>query len=77
MLTKVKMLSAVMILSAAVATPAFAHSAKHSGAHDQSNFHGAYDHAVSVPEVSPEYFGAPERDPSRVGGFDTSRNPGG
>lgn len=74
MLTKMKTLSAVMILTAAVAAPSFAHSAKHGTANDKTNFRGAYNQVVSVPD--PQAVGFAERDPSRVGGFDTSRNPG-
>jgi hypothetical protein len=85
MITKVKTLSAVMILSAAIATPAFAHAAKHSRAYDVTNFRGAYNQLVtpsySVPDsqgvVNTENFGFSGRDPSRTGGWDPSLNPSG
>lgn len=75
-MTKVKTLSAVMLLSAAVATPAFAHSAKHH-AYNQTNFRGAYNQVVVPGAVNTENFGFSGRDPSRVGGWDPSLNPSG
>jgi hypothetical protein len=78
MLTNVKTLSDVMLLSAAPATPAFAHAAKHSHA---TNFRGAYNQVMtpssSQGAVNLENFGFSGRDPSRVGGWDPSLNPSG
>lgn len=75
MLTNLKTLSTVMLLSAALATPAFAHATKHSHA---TNFRGAYNQ-VMTPSSSQDLgdLGPRGRDPSRVGGFDPSFNPGG
>lgn len=73
-MTNVKTLSAVLILSAAIATPAFAHTKHHSRL---SDYRGAYNQ-LSIPtiqgEVGTRDFG---RDPSRVGGFDPSLHPSG
>lgn len=71
-MTKLKTLSAVMRLSLTFVTPAYAHSAKHAHAYDQTNFRGAYNQVVA-PSYSVENFGFAERDPSRVGGLDTTR----
>ena len=60
MTSKMKTLSAVMLLSAAVATPAFAHSAKHSHAYDQTKFRRAYNQLV-VPYSAPEPVGGGSR----------------
>lgn len=73
MMTKMKTLSAVMILSAAVATPAFAHSAKHGHVGNHTNFRGTYNQFV-VPYSVPETEGA--RDWSPVGGGNTWLHPG-
>lgn len=81
MITKLKTLSAVMILSAAVATPAFAHATKHGRAYDATNLRRAYNQVVvpsnAIPQgqVNLENFGVSGRDPSRVGGWDPSLNP--
>jgi hypothetical protein len=55
-MTKMKMLGAVIILSAAVATPVFAQDAgvvgpgsHHGRAHDQSNYRGAYNQLNGAP----------------------------
>jgi hypothetical protein len=82
-MTKMKALSAVMILSAAIATPAFAQPTHHGRAYDQ--FRGSYNQmtgpAYAVPssqfERNIENFGFSGRDPSRVGGEDPSLNPSG
>jgi hypothetical protein len=82
-MTKMKTLSAVMILSAAVATPVFAQPIHHSRAYDQ--FRGSYNQlngpVYAVPstqdERNIENFGFSGRDPSRVGGEDPSLNPSG
>jgi hypothetical protein len=47
-MTKFKILSAIVILSAAIAAPVFAHEesvprARHAQVYDQSNFRGAYN----------------------------------
>lgn len=84
-MTRMKTLTVLMLLSAAVATPAFANSRIH---HYQS-FRGAYDQVepsyaapyYAVPssraERNIENFGFSGRDPSRVGGWDPSLNPSG
>jgi hypothetical protein len=83
-MTKLKTLSAVIIVSAAIATPAFAQgSSHHSRANDQ--FRGSYNQlngsAYAVPQTQDrqdiENFGFSGRDPSRVGGEDPSLNPSG
>ena len=78
MLTNVKTLSTVMLLSAALATPAFAHATKHGHA---TNFRGAYNQVMtpsdSQGQVNLESFGFSGRDPSRVGGWDPSLHPSG
>jgi hypothetical protein len=80
-MTNLKALSAVIILSAAVATPVFA---KEHG-HALERYRGAYNQvsepAFAVPasraERNIENFGFSGRDPSRVGGWDPSLNPSG
>lgn len=80
MLTNVKTLSTVMLLSAALATPAFAHTTNHR-AYGLKNFRGSYNQVImpsaSQGAASHENFGFGGRDPSRVGGFDPSLNPSG
>lgn len=79
-MTKMKALSAVIILSAAVATPAFAQPTHHA-----RNFRGAYNQlnepSYAIPQTrderSIENFGFSGRDPSRVGGEDPSLRPSG
>jgi hypothetical protein len=77
--TNVKTLSTVMLLSAALATPSFAHATKHGRASALTNFRGSYNQVIapSAPQVSLPSFGFDERDPSRVGGIDPSRHPAG
>ena len=78
-MTKIKTLTAVMILSTAVATPVFAKGSVH---HDQS-FRGAYNQmsepsfavAPTRAERNIQNFGFSGRDPSRVGGWDPNLNP--
>jgi hypothetical protein len=78
---KMKALSAVIILSAAVATPVFAK--EHGRAYDR--YRGAYNQlsgpSYAIPETQAgrniEDFGFSGRDPSIPGGWDTSLNPGG
>jgi hypothetical protein len=78
-MTKLKTLSAVVILSAAVATPVFAHSTHHI-----RHFRGAYNQMIgpshyAVPssqgERNIEDFGFSGRDRSRPGGWDPNLNP--
>ena len=83
-MTKMKTLSAVLILSAAVATPVFAQDASvvaphPARAHDR-NYRGTYNQvngpAYDVTPVTRDGAGAREvRDPSRPGGADPSFNP--
>jgi hypothetical protein len=80
-MTNIKTLSAVIILSAAVATPVFAR--EHSRALDR--YRGAYNQMSGPTYVVPdsqagrniENFGFSGRDPSRVGGWDPSLHPSG
>jgi hypothetical protein len=88
-MTKLKILSAIVILSAAVATPVFARDAIGSGrarVYDQSNYRGAYNQPnqtfyaqplTNEERVNVEDFGFSGRDPSRVGGEDPYLHPGG
>ena len=78
---RVRALGALIILSAAVATSAFAK--EHGRAHDR--FRSAHNQ-LSLPsyvipdpqaERNIENFGFSGRDPSRVGGWDPSLNPSG
>ncbi|SHN68991.1 hypothetical protein [Bradyrhizobium erythrophlei] len=78
-MTKTKTISAAVILSVAVAAPAFA------ATHHVKNFRSAYDQmtdqSFAVPSSQAERniqnFGFSGRDPSRVGGWDPSLNPSG
>jgi hypothetical protein len=77
-MTKIKTISVAMILSIAVAAPAFA------ATHHVKNFRGAYNQMTddfAVPSTRAERniqnFGFSGRDPSRVGGWDPSLNPSG
>ena len=78
-MTKMKTL-AVLILSAAVATPVFAQEASvvaphRARAHDR-NYRGTYNQVNGASYVTRDSLGAREaRDPSRVGGEDPSFNP--
>jgi hypothetical protein len=82
-MTKMKTLSAVIILSAAVATPVFAQSTHHGRALDR--YRGAYNQLngpfYSTPrtqdERNIENFGFSGRDRSWVGGVDPSLRPSG
>lgn len=84
-MTKLKALGALIILSAAVATPAFAQPAHHGRAYDRSNYRGAYNQLNGPSYAAPqtefgrnrENFGFSGRDLSRVGGEDPSLNPSG
>jgi hypothetical protein len=77
-MTKIKTLTAMIILSTAVATPVFA---KGMNYHSQS-FRGAYNQ-VTAPSLTTEEgrnledFGFSGRDSSRVGGEDPSLRPSG
>jgi hypothetical protein len=86
---KLKILSAVVILSTAIAAPVFAQDAglsrpHHARVYDQLNFRGAYNQSNGAFYARPltneerrnlEDFGFSGRDPSRVGGEDPSLNP--
>ena len=90
-MTRLKTLSAVAVLSAAIASPVFAQHARvngprhHGMAYDQQNFRGAYNqlnepfHAAppTEEERNLENFGFSGRDPSRVGGESPSLKPPG
>jgi hypothetical protein len=86
-MTKMKTLSVVLILSAAIATPVFAQDAdvvapSHARAHDR-NYRGSYNQVNGSSYATPrtrdgsnvENFGFSARDPSRVGGQDPDLNP--
>lgn len=76
-MNNLKTLSAALILSAAIATPAFAHTKHHSRS---SDFRGAYNQLDSdsvQAQRNLEDFGFSGKDSSRVGGWDPSLNPGG
>ena len=78
-MTKIKTLTAVMILSTAVATPVFAKVRTY----DNQTFRGAYNQmtdpsfavAPTRAERNIQNFGFSGRDPSRVGGWDPNLNP--
>jgi hypothetical protein len=88
-MTKMKTLSAVLILSAAVAAPVFAQDAgargpgSRSGLQSQHGPRGAYNQLNGSSYVIPrtgsgrntENFGSIERDPSIPGGEDTTLRP--
>ena len=90
-MTNVKALSAVIILSAAVATPVFAQDAgvretgSRYGLAQQPSARGAYNQLngpsyAATPtrgHWNPENSGNPERDPLITGGYDTTRRPSG
>jgi hypothetical protein len=79
-MTKFKTLSAIFILSTAIATPVFAQDAsvprpRHARVYDQSN-HTFYAQPLTNEERrNIEDFGFSGRDPSRVGGEDPSLHP--
>jgi hypothetical protein len=80
-MTNLKALGAVLLLSAVVATPAFAK--EHSRAYDR--YRGAYNQmnepTFAMPQTQSgrnfEDFGFTGKDPSRVGGEDPSLKPSG
>ena len=83
-MTKLKILSAIAILSAAIATPVFAES--NYRVPDDQNFRGAYNQSSALFYALPltneeranvEDVGHSGRDPSRVGGEDPYLQPGG
>jgi hypothetical protein len=82
-MTNMKALSAVVILSAAIATPVFAQGPHHGRVHDQ--FRGAYNQVNGPVYAAPdaqerrniEDFGFSGRDRSFPGGEDPSLNPSG
>jgi hypothetical protein len=83
-MSKFKILSAIVILSTAIAAPVFANS-NHRVLDDQ-NFRGAYNQSgasfyaqplTNEERVNVENFGRSGRDPSKVGGEDPYLHPGG
>jgi hypothetical protein len=86
---QMRMLSALIILSAAVATPVLAQQAGKrgpgglDGLDSQSGLRGAYNQSNGPPYAAtptrghwnPENSGNNERDPSITGGYDTARRP--
>src|ERR1700751_1022509 len=82
-MTKMKTLSAAIILSAAVAAPVFAQPTHHGRTYDR--YRGAYNQVngpfYAIPQTQDgrniENFGFSGRDPSRVGGEDPSLKPSG
>jgi hypothetical protein len=83
MMTKMKTLSAVMILSTAVAMPAFARGGHHTRVNDLQGFRGVYNQVgtPSLPQTAEQLniqnFGFSGKDSSRPGGWDPSLNPAG
>jgi hypothetical protein len=75
-MTNVKALCAALILSAAIATPAFAHTKHHSRLNDFRRAYDQLDPDSIQAQQNLEDFGFSGRDPSRVGGWDPSLNPG-
>ena len=88
MTKQLKILSAIVMLSAAVATPVFAQDAGmfgpyHGRYHHVRNYRGAYNQmsgpSYAIPSTQSgrniENFGFSGRDPSRVGGQDPNLNP--
>jgi hypothetical protein len=83
-MTKLKTLSAVVILSVAVATPVLAHPTHHI-----RHFRGAYNQMIGPSYIGPYYYAFPSsqgerniedfgfsgRDRSRPGGWDPNLNP--
>ena len=91
-MTKLKILSAIAVLAAAIASPVFAQDegvmhgpTYHGRAYDQRNFRGAYNQLNGPSYAAPrteeernlENFGFSGRDPSRVGGESPWLNPSG
>ena len=83
-MTKLKTLSAVIILSAVVATPVFAQP--YHVRHHYRDYRGSYNQLNSSGDAAPqtrdqfrnlENFGFSGRDPSRVGGEDPYLHPAG
>lgn len=80
-MTKIKTLTALVIMSTAIATPVLAKG----GTYHNGSFRGAYNQVTepsfAVPQSRAERniqnFGFSGRDPSRVGGWDPSLNPSG
>ena len=76
-MTKIKTITAVMILSTAVATPVFAKGA----AYHKDSFRRAYNQVTVVPQTQAqrniEDFGFSGMDRSFPGGEDPSLNPSG
>ena len=81
-MTSLKTLSAVAILSAAVATPVFAQPTHHVR-HHYRDYRGSYNQMIGPSYAIPstqserniENFGFSGRDPSRPGGMDPNLNP--
>ena len=90
-MTKLKTLSAIAVLTTAIASPVFAQDAgvfapaDYGRAYDQRNFRGAYNQLNAPYDAIPrtegerniEDFGFSGRDPSRPGGYDPSLKPSG
>ena len=84
-MTKLKTLSAVLILSAAIATPVFAEDANvaaphHTRVHHERNYRGAYNSASGSSSEAPRVrenteYGYGAQDRSRIGGQDPDMNP--
>jgi len=76
-MTKMKTLSAVLILSAAIATPVFAQDANVAAPHHTRthNYRGAYNSVNEAPRANVENYGFSGQDRSRIGGQDPDLNP--
>jgi hypothetical protein len=79
-MTKFKILSAIVILSAAIATPVFAQPTHHSRVHVR-HFRGAYNQMIEPYAIPPPQSGRNIEDfqfnRSFPGGEDPSNNPSG
>jgi len=74
-MTSLKTLSAIAILSAAIASPAFAQGMHHGKIHRHLNAYNQFNGPVYAAPMTTDYWGAMERDRSRVGGEDPDFNP--
>jgi hypothetical protein len=75
-MTSLKTLSAIALLSAAIASPAFAQGQMHHGkAYRHLNAYNQLNGPAYTAPFTTDYWGAMERDRSRIGGEDPDFNP--
>ncbi len=75
-MTSLKTLSAIALLSAAIASPAFAQGQMHHGkAYRHLHVYNQFNGSAYANALTNDYWGAMERDRSRVGGEDPDFNP--